>query len=135
MGAAAAVDSSKHTPDDFSLVIFSCRARCSMFSVVDAASLVVKSAAPSQAPDVHPLLKSLLSDATNSGVPASADSEKRRSRVVDCGEMRKVAFELVEAVVCREIDRGCIFALSRPDLAPECLSPLLGLSASIRYEA
>ena len=130
MGAAAAVDSGKHAPDDFSFVISSCRARCSMFSVVDAASLVVKSAAPSQAPDVHPLLKSLPFDA-----PESADSEKRRSRAADCGEMMEVAFELVEAVVCRWIDRGCIFALSRPGMAPECLSPLLGLSASIRYEA
>ena len=100
MGDAARVDSGKHAPDDFSLVVSSCRARCSMFSVVDAeASLVVKSAAPSQAPDVHPLLKSLPFDATTC-VPASADSEKRRSHVADRGETMEVDFELVEAVDC-----------------------------------
>ena len=99
MGAAAAVDSGKHAPDDFSLVFSSCGARCSMFSVVDAeASLVVKSGAPSQAPDVHPLLKSLPFDATTLGEPASADSEKRRSRVAERGEMMEVDFELVEAM-------------------------------------
>lgn len=101
MGAAAAVEPGTHAPDDFSLVVSSCRARCSMFSVVDAeVLLIVKSAAPSQAPDVHPLLnlKSLLFDATTSGVPASVDSAKRRSRVADRGEMMEVDFELVEAV-------------------------------------
>ena len=70
-----------------------------MFSVVDAeVLLIVKSEAPSQAPDVQPLLKSLLFDATTSGVPASVDSAKRRSRVADRGEMMEVDFELVEAV-------------------------------------